>query len=86
VPAPEEFPAEHHRRNGFSRPGAPVEVVALRARATVPALFTEEDLGRPPTRQPATGPCVVAEPDCTLWIPDGWRAEVAPDGAWVLKR
>jgi N-methylhydantoinase A/oxoprolinase/acetone carboxylase beta subunit len=86
VPSPEEFPAEHRRRNGFSRPGAPVEVVALRARATVPAPFTEEDLGRPPTRQPATGPCVVAEPDCTLWIPDGWRAEVAPDGAWVLKR
>jgi N-methylhydantoinase A/oxoprolinase/acetone carboxylase beta subunit len=86
VPSPEAFPAEHRRRNGFSRPGAPVEVVALRARATVPAPFTEEDLGRPPTRQPATGPCVVAEPDCTLWIPDGWRAEVAPDGAWVLKR
>jgi N-methylhydantoinase A/oxoprolinase/acetone carboxylase beta subunit len=86
VASPEEFPAEHRRRNGFSRPGAPVEVVALRARATAPAPFTVEDLGRPPSRQPAAGPCVVAEPDCTLWIPDGWRADVAADGAWVLER
>jgi N-methylhydantoinase A/oxoprolinase/acetone carboxylase beta subunit len=86
VGSPEEFPAEHRRRNGFSRPGAPVEVVALRARATAPAPFTVEDLGRPPSRQPARGPCVVAEPDCTLWIPDGWRADVAADGAWVLER
>jgi N-methylhydantoinase A/oxoprolinase/acetone carboxylase beta subunit len=86
VPSPEAFPAEHLRRNGFSRPGAPVEVVALRARATAPAPLTAEDLGPPPARQPASGPCVVSEPDCTLWIPDGWRAEVAPDGAWVLKR
>jgi N-methylhydantoinase A/oxoprolinase/acetone carboxylase beta subunit len=86
VPSPEAFPAEHRRRNGFSRPGAPVEVVALRARATAPAPLTREDLGPPPARQPASGPCVVSEPDCTLWIPDGWRAEVAPDGAWVLKR
>ena len=86
VPSPEDFPAEHRRRNGFSRPGARVEVVALRARATAPAPLTVEDLGRPPSRQPARGPCVVAEPDCTLWIPDGWRADVAADGAWVLKR
>jgi N-methylhydantoinase A/oxoprolinase/acetone carboxylase beta subunit len=86
VPSLDEFPAEHRRRNGFSRPGAPVEVVALRAKATAPAPFTVDDLGRPPSRQPASGPCVVAEPDCTLWIPDGWRAEVAAEGAWVLER
>jgi N-methylhydantoinase A/oxoprolinase/acetone carboxylase beta subunit len=86
VPSPEDFPAEHRRRNGFSRPGAPVEVVALRARATAPAPLTVEALGRPPPRRPATGPTVLAEPDCTLWVPPGWRAEVSGDGAWVLKR
>jgi N-methylhydantoinase A/oxoprolinase/acetone carboxylase beta subunit len=86
VPSPEQFPAEHRRRNGFSRPGAPVEVVALRARATAPAPLTVDDLGRPPSRQPAIGPCVLAEPDCTLWVPEGWRAEVGGGGAWVLKR
>jgi N-methylhydantoinase A/oxoprolinase/acetone carboxylase beta subunit len=86
VSTPEDFPAEHRRRNGFSRPGAPVEVVALRARATATAPLTVDALGRPPRRQPATGPCVLAEPDCTLWVPPGWRAEVSGDGAWVLKR
>jgi N-methylhydantoinase A/oxoprolinase/acetone carboxylase beta subunit len=86
VSSPGAFPAEHRRRNGFSRPGAPVEVVALRARATAPAPLTVDALGSPPLRQPATGPCVLAEPDCTLWVPEGWRAEVGGDGAWVLKR
>ncbi len=28
-----EFPGEHARRNGYARPGTPIEVVALRARA-----------------------------------------------------
>jgi N-methylhydantoinase A/oxoprolinase/acetone carboxylase beta subunit len=86
VSSPEAFPAEHRRRNGFSRPGAPVEVVALRARATAPAPLSVDALGSPPRRRPATGPCVLAEPDCTVWVPDGWRAEVGAEGAWVLKR
>jgi N-methylhydantoinase A/oxoprolinase/acetone carboxylase beta subunit len=86
VASPEDFPAEHERRNGFSRPGASVEVVALRARATAPAPLTAEALGPPPQRRPATGPTVLAEPDCTLWVPPGWRAEVSDGGAWVLKR
>src|SRR5205085_11359844 len=30
VPSPDDFPAEHRRRNGYARPGAPVEVVAVR--------------------------------------------------------
>jgi hypothetical protein len=28
----------------------------------------------------------VAEPDCTVWVPDGWHAEPGPLGAWVLRR
>jgi hypothetical protein len=37
-------------------------------------------------RRPVRGPEVVAEPDCTVWIPDGWRADPGPLGAWVLRR
>ena len=37
VPTPEDFPAAHERRNGHARPGAPVEVVAVRARASASA-------------------------------------------------
>jgi N-methylhydantoinase A/oxoprolinase/acetone carboxylase beta subunit len=80
-----EFPAEHLRRNGYTRDGAPVEVVALRASAAGPAELRPGDLG-PVERRAATGPCVVAEADCTIWIPAGWSAEVAPDGSYVLSR
>jgi N-methylhydantoinase A/oxoprolinase/acetone carboxylase beta subunit len=81
----DDFAGEHERRNGYARPGAPVEVVALRAAGRAPAELGPEDLG-PVDRKPARGPCVLAEPDCTIWIPDGWSAEVAADGSYVITR
>ena len=80
-----DFAGEHERRNGFARPGATVEVVAIRARVTRAAPFTVEDL---PTvrRGRVRGPAVVAEADCTVWIPDGWTAEPGPIGAWLVRR
>ena len=87
VPSPDHFPAEHRRRNGYARADAPVEVVAIRARARRPPPLAITDLAPPITdRRPATGPTVVVEPDCTVWIPDGWSATVADDGSWVLRR
>ena len=81
----EDFPEEHVRRNGYARPGTAVEVVAIRASARTAAAVRVEDLG-PVERAPARGPCVVAEPDCTIWIPEGWSADVAADGSYVLTR
>jgi N-methylhydantoinase A/oxoprolinase/acetone carboxylase beta subunit len=87
VAAVAAFPDEHRRRNGYARPGAPVEVVAIRARARRPAPLAVTDLPASPVeRRPTVGPAVVVEPDCTVWIPDGWRADVSPDGSWVLTR
>jgi N-methylhydantoinase A len=80
-----DFAAEHERRNGFARPGAPVEVVALRARATRAAPLAVDDLPAP-ERAPVRGPMVVGEPECTVWIPAGWRADPGPSGAWVVVR
>ena len=85
VPSPADFPAEHERRNGHVRPGAPIEVVAVRARATVAAPLRVVDLPAV-DRGPVTGPAVMAEPDCTVWVPDGWRAEPRALGAWVVER
>jgi N-methylhydantoinase A/oxoprolinase/acetone carboxylase beta subunit len=86
VASVDEFADEHRRRNGYAREDAPVEVVALRARARVTALLTVEQLGSSPVeRRPTSGPTVIAEPDCTIWVPDGWAAEVASDGSWVLR-
>jgi N-methylhydantoinase A/oxoprolinase/acetone carboxylase beta subunit len=87
VSSVEDFHEEHRLRNGYERRGTPVEVVALRATATAPPPASMADLGRPPEeREPLTGPCVVAEADCTVWVPEGWRADVAEDGSWVIRR
>jgi N-methylhydantoinase A/oxoprolinase/acetone carboxylase beta subunit len=87
VPRLRDFHEEHRRRNGWARPDASVEVVALRARARRPPAIDMEQLG-PPTviRRPTTGPAVIAEPDCTVWVPADWRADVAEGGAWILRR
>jgi N-methylhydantoinase A/oxoprolinase/acetone carboxylase beta subunit len=85
VPSVEAFEAEHRRRNGYARPGAPVEVVALRARAVTAAPLDVTSLPAP-ARSAVVGPAVVSEPDCTMWVPSGWRADVGEVGAWILRR
>ena len=82
-----EFEAEHRRRNGHARPGDPIEVVALRATAATPAPLSIEDL--PPIDRPTdtvVGPAVLADPDCTTWVPDGWQTEPGVGGALVMRR
>lgn len=81
----DEFPAVHTQRNGYARPGIDVEVVALRARASRAAPIAVTDLPAP-ARAVAWGPAAVAEPDCTLWVPDGWVATPGPAGAWIVER
>ena len=85
VPSVADFPDEHRRRNGYARPDAPVEVVALRATARVPPPLQPGDLPAV-ERRPVTGPAVVAEPDCTIWVPDGWVGRPGPGGSLVLDR
>ncbi|MDZ7675757.1 MAG: hydantoinase/oxoprolinase family protein [Acidimicrobiales bacterium] len=83
------FHAEHERRNGFARPEAPVEVVAVRATAQRPGALDVASLSVPEHRarfESGDGPRVVAEPDCTIWLADGWRATLGPTGALVLRR
>jgi len=85
VAHPSKFHTEHHRRNGYARRGHPVEVVAVRVRAALPSPVAIADLPAPP-RSGAVGPAVVAEPDCTIWVPAGWIAEPGAAGALVLRR
>jgi N-methylhydantoinase A/oxoprolinase/acetone carboxylase beta subunit len=87
VSSVEAFPAEHERRNGYARPGVPVEVVAVRAVARAPSATDPSRLPAPgPERTAVVGPAVVAEPDCTIWIPPGWRADPGVAGALVVTR
>jgi N-methylhydantoinase A/oxoprolinase/acetone carboxylase beta subunit len=85
VRAVEDFPAEHERRNGYARAGVPIEVVALRARARGRAALDPGELPAPP-RARVVGPAVASEPDCTVWVADGWIAEPHASGAWILAR
>ncbi|RMH67595.1 MAG: hydantoinase/oxoprolinase family protein [Actinomyces sp.] len=78
------FHAEHERRNGYARPDAPVEIVALRVTAARPAPLDVTDLPAP-DRQGGRGPLVIAEPDCTIWVPRGWEARPGAAGALVLE-
>ena len=85
VATPADFHDEHERRNGYSRPDAPVEVVLLRARASLEPPVRAEDLPAE-ARKGAAGPTTIAEPDCTIYVPDGWEAEPGELGALVLRR
>ncbi len=85
VASVEAFEDEHDRRNGFRLP-APVEVIALRATAARPSPVAVAELPVPDRLGPVTGPAVVAEEDCTVWVPNRWRASVHPSGSWVLAR
>ena len=79
------FHAEHDRRNGYTRPAWPVEVTAIRARARRHARLDVTDL--PALDRPTgIGPTVLAEDDCTVWVPDGWRARLGEVGALMLER
>ena len=81
----EEFHRQHEMRNGYSRPDWPVEVVAIRARAHRRSPLRPDEL--PATdRRGGTGPTVISEPDCTIWVPRRWRARPGEAGALVLER
>jgi N-methylhydantoinase A/oxoprolinase/acetone carboxylase beta subunit len=88
VPTVGEFHDEHRRRNGYARPDDPVEVVAIRAVATRPPAVGADDLPDPPARlgDEQAGPAVLAEPDCTIWVPEGWVARPGAAGALVPRR
>jgi N-methylhydantoinase A/oxoprolinase/acetone carboxylase beta subunit len=86
VPDVALFAEEHRRRNGYVREGARVEVVALRASARAGAGAAPVPLPPSADRRPAVGPAVLVEEDCTVWVADGWRAEVHEgSGSWILR-
>lgn len=85
VTSVEAFHEAHRRLNGYARPDHPIEVVAIRATATRESPVAVSDL---PVveRQPCVGPAVITEPDCTIWLPEGWSAEPGVAGALIVRR
>ena len=85
VPTVADFHDAHRRHNGFARPEAAVEVIALRASSAIPSGLGLADLPAP-ERPTARGAVSLAEPDCTIWIPAGWSGEPGAAGSLVLRR
>ncbi|HEX9682999.1 MAG TPA: hydantoinase/oxoprolinase family protein [Acidimicrobiales bacterium] len=89
VVLPSDFGAEHERRNGYRRDDSPVEVVAIRALARLRPRLDVVDLEVPEHRagfEAVVGPATVADPECTVVVPAGWRADRGPAGCLVLTR
>ncbi len=85
----EAFEAAHEERYGYRDGDQEVELVTVRVSATVPG----PDLGAAPQAGAAgdmgntlEGPIAVPLGESTLWIPDGWRGEVAADGTLHVRR
>lgn len=85
VSEPARFHEEHERVNGFARWDEPVEVVALRACVRATRRVDVTGLPAPP-RETGRGPRVIPEEDCTIWVPDGWRADRGEAGSLLLRR
>ncbi len=85
VGQPADFHEAHRARNGFARPEAEIEVIALRALARLAAAVRMADLPVP-ARSGGEGPVSLAETDCTIWVPEGWQAAPGEGGALVLRR
>ncbi len=66
APAPQRLRPARRPGRGRSRSG--------RRPRGPPRRSTPADLPDPPDRdrRPVAGPAVIAEPDCTIWVPDGW--------------
>lgn len=81
----DSFAGEHRARSGYAL-DAPVELVAVRAVARVPAPVDISALPPLDRLGPVRGPRSIAEPDCTIWVAEGWTATVHPAGSWLLTR
>ena len=71
----EAFEAAHEERYGFRDPVGDIEVVTIRVRRAEPGPSVEIAAGGGPGA--VTGPAVVALPEATVLVPEGWRG--APD-------
>lgn len=83
------FEAAHAERYGYRDPDQAIELVTVRVRASAggadlaPAQLAG---GGPAPGTAVAGPTVVALPESTLVVPDGWRGAVTASGAIDLRK
>lgn len=79
----ERFEALHEERYGHRDPDGEVELVTVRVTGRLPA--APVDFGAPAGEEVA-GPTVVALPEATLVVPEGWGGTTDDTGTLVLER
>lgn len=78
------FAAEHEKRMGFT---LEQEIEIIGARAAVSSAAREPALvAARPEHDLIRGPAVVALPDATLFVADGWTARALPIGGYLMER
>jgi N-methylhydantoinase A len=77
------FEAIHEERYGYRDPEGEIEVVTIRERHSEPG--PEVEFAGDETED-VTGPTVVALPEATLVVPEGWRGTTDDTGTIVLTR
>jgi N-methylhydantoinase A len=84
------FEEEHESRYGYRDPQQPLELVTIRVTATSPgadvALTAEPEPGVPAAGSEFEGPTVIALPESTVRIPEGWSGSVDQTGTIRLER
>ena len=79
----ERFEALHEERYGHRDPDGDVELVTVRVTGRLPAAAV--DFGAPAGEE-VQGPTVVALPEATLVVPEGWSGTTDDTGTLVLER
>jgi N-methylhydantoinase A len=79
----ERFEALHEERYGHRDPDGDVELVTVRVTGRLPA--PPVDFGAPAGEE-VRGPTVVALPEATLVVPEGWSGSTDDTGTLVLER
>ena len=79
----ERFEALHKERYGHRDPDGDVELVTVRVTGRLPA--PPVDFGAPAGEE-VRGPTVVALPEATLVVPEGWSGSTDDTGTLVLER
>src|SRR4029453_15332186 len=80
----EAFEAAHEERYGFRDPGGEIEVVTIRVRQAEPG--PPVDIRAAGREGSVTGPSVIALPEATVLVPEGWRGAPDATGTLVLER
>jgi N-methylhydantoinase A/oxoprolinase/acetone carboxylase beta subunit len=86
IPWNASFHEAHEKAYGYADKSRPVEVVAVRIRATEPVPRLQLKSSRAKTKKPAAGPAFIPDYGSTTYVPAGWSYVVDSTGSLIVSR